>query len=250
MAKNFNDSEKDTIEIAELAALNEDISDDMLEQLSQQLTGNIDTNSNTQINEKDDTTLFEETMPATEKTTSFEEPVITEEITPSTAPIQEDITTKDNISIVSNTEETAEKKEEPTINKNLDDNFIKKYKAKLNKKAGKPDLYEENDAQQDAATTADNIEPIENLSQGKIIEHPLTEELKEYNDSLDFLDGNVKYSKYVIYIDPQNIDFIEGLTVKERKNLINGILREQDDITLTKRRFKVRFKRKVIKIGN
>ena len=56
---------------------------------------------------------------------------------------------------------------------------------------------------------------------------------------MDFLDGNVKYSKYVIYIDPKNVDFIESLTVKERKNLINNILRQQDDIKLTKQRFKV-----------
>ena len=47
---------------------------------------------------------------------------------------------------------------------------------------------------------------------------------------------NIKYSKYVIYIDPENTEFIEGLTLKERKNLINRILREQDDIAITKKR--------------
>ena len=72
---------------------------------------------------------------------------------------------------------------------------------------------------------------------GNITELPLTQEIKEYNESLDFLDGNVKYSKYVIYIDPKNVDFIDGLTVKERKNLINDILRQQDDISITKQRF-------------
>ena len=35
----------------------------------------------------------------------------------------------------------------------------------------------------------------------------------------------------------KNVDFINSLTVKERKNLINKILREQDDIAITKRRF-------------
>ena len=34
-------------------------------------------------------------------------------------------------------------------------------------------------------------------------------------------------------------EVIDGLTVKERKNLINGILRQQDDIAITKQRFKV-----------
>ena len=80
-------------------------------------------------------------------------------------------------------------------------------------------------------------EDIEKVSNGNITERALDKKQKEYNDSLDFLDGNVKYSKYVIYIDPQNVDFIDSLTVKERKNLINKILREQDDITITKQRF-------------
>ena len=67
----------------------------------------------------------------------------------------------------------------------------------------------------------------------------MTKAQKEYNDSLDFLDGNKKYSKYVIYIDPENVDFIESLTVKERKNLVNGILKQQGDIAMTKQRFKI-----------
>ena len=58
----------------------------------------------------------------------------------------------------------------------------------------------------------------------------------EYNESLDYLDDNIKYTKYVIYIDPENKDFIDSLTVKERKNIINRLLREQDDIAITKKR--------------
>ena len=53
---------------------------------------------------------------------------------------------------------------------------------------------------------------------------------------MPFIDENIKYSKYVIYVDPENTEFIESLTVKERKNLINRILREQDDIAITKKR--------------
>lgn len=85
------------------------------------------------------------------------------------------------------------------------------------------------------ATVVDNKE-IEALTSGSIVEKIAEEEQLEYNDSLDFLDGNVKYSKYVIYVDPENTEFIDSLTVKERKNLINRILREQDDIAITKRR--------------
>jgi len=236
MVNNFNKGRKDSVEIAELAALNEDISDDMIEQLSQQLANGIDQNSlPTEVNVNDDTTLFEETK--ADDITETAPPIAEPEPMPQETT---DVASTETIQAAeAKTEAEPEKKEEVTVNKSFDDNFIKKYKAKLNKKAGKTDMYAE-EAQHAQANNqpVDNGEPIENLSQGKISERPLTKELKDYNDSLDFLDGNVKYSKYVIYIDPQNVDFIEGLTVKERKNLINDIIRQQDDITITKRRFR------------
>lgn len=34
--------------------------------------------------------------------------------------------------------------------------------------------------------------------------------------------------KYVIYIDPENVDFIENLSIDDRKKIINSILKEQD----------------------
>jgi len=235
MAQNFRNN-KDSTEIAELAALNEDISDDMLEQLSMQLTGNNTHEQNdTVVNKNDDSTLFEETnQPSDESNivdSTPEETAQTIEPKTENPPAAEPPATQEEI-----TANVSAKKEEITVNKSFDDNFIKKYKAKLNKKAGKTDVYQE---VQKTTEPVDNGEPIEDLSQGKISERPLTQELKDYNDSLDFLDGNVKYSKYVIYIDPQNVDFIEHLTVKERKNLINEILRQQDDISITKRRFRV-----------
>jgi hypothetical protein len=80
-----------------------------------------------------------------------------------------------------------------------------------------------------------NPEKIEKLSGGNITEKPLTREQLEYSEALDYIDNNVNYSKYVIYIDPENKEFIESLTVKERKNLINSILREQEDVAITKK---------------
>ena len=235
MVNNFY-NDKDSTDISELAALNEDISDDMIEQLSQQLSQNIGGGDITlpPVNENDDSTLFEETQiaePATSEpdTAIAPEPAFEEASAAIETPIEEP-----------KIEDTPAKKEEVQVNKSFDDNFIKKYKAKLNKKAGITDIYSEGEKPADSdAQAADSSEPIENLSQGKISERPLTPDVKDYNDSLDFLDGDVKYSKYVIYIDPQNVDFIEGLTVKERKNLINGILRQQDDISITKKRFRV-----------
>lgn len=218
MAGNYSD--KDSMDIKELASLNEDISDDFIAKLQQQLEGGNTNAANVEVNISDDSTLFEETSqinPETEtKNNSVEKEVQKQEAVP----------------------QDSTKKEEISVNKNFDDNFIKKYKAKLNKK-NNPNYVEpaaEISAEHELTETD---EPIENLSQGNITEKPLTQEMKNYNYSLDFLDGNVKYSKYVIYIDPQNVDFIEGLTVKERKNLINGILRQQDDIAITKQRFKI-----------
>ena len=119
-----------------------------------------------------------------------------------------------------------------TTNINLEDEIrtIKALEAKLEELK---ELKEEKEAE---IKNVEEKNEIENLSSGNIIEKPATQEQVNYNDSLDFLDDNVKYSKYVIYIDPENTDFIDSLTVKERKNLINRILREQDDITITKRR--------------
>ena len=206
-------SANDAFEINELASLNEDISPELIEQLQNKIAADNNLNSN---KENNDGNLFEEISKRTE-------------------------TPKENIDI--------------NIDKNVDDNFLKKYKAKLNKQPAEPETTssqdllqpkesnkqeEEKDAVIDKTLTSipeiSETSKIEELSAGKIIEKPLEKAQVSYNDSLDFLDNNVKYSKYVIYIDPENTDFVESLTVKERKNLINRILREQDDIAITKRR--------------
>ncbi len=214
-------NEKDSIDINELASLNDDISPELIEQLQQKiaqdaqnLTGG---DAKPAFNTADDTTLFEEPDTQTEAKENPEQP----------KPVE---------------------KKDIQLDKNFDDNFLKKYKAKLNKqKQG------ETTAEKKAETISDSVfsgieqpekpegeeNDINNVSKGNITERALTREQKEYNDSLDLLDNNIKYSKYVIYIDPENVEFIEGLTVKERKNLINRILREQDDIAITKQRFKI-----------
>ncbi len=229
-------SDKDTMDINELASLNDDISPELIEQLQQKLTQDAQSLSGeeekAEFDENDDATLFEE--PAQKNKNKPEE---------AQTPSNETVENK----------ETEVKKEEPqpqkkdiNIDKNIDDNFIKKYKAKLNKqkKQGAADEKSEVIADENTISNAAFVDlpqqpDIEELSQGKITEKPLTPEIKSYNDSLDLLDGNVKYSKYVMYIDPQNVDFIESLTVKERKNLINKILKEQNDIAITKQRFRM-----------
>lgn len=48
--------------------------------------------------------------------------------------------------------------------------------------------------------------------------------------------------KYVIYIEPDNIDYIESLSIKERKKIINKILHEQDEFSQRRREMRERSK--------
>lgn len=208
-------SADDPLDINELASLNDDISPEFIEQLQNQVAQNASQFTGKPIESvKDDSELFEE---------------------------------------VSQEEKSPNK---VTFDDSIDDNFIKKYKAKINKQhkadiaekeeLAKKESLPEKEEPKDVTTsqnlpnpeieTKESIEVIEDLTSGNIIEKPAVQEQIDYNESLDFLDDNVKYSKYVIYVDPENTEFIDSLTVKERKNLINRILREQDDIALTKKR--------------
>ena len=69
----------------------------------------------------------------------------------------------------------------------------------------------------------------------QICEYPIKQVDSEYIQSLDYLEGDKKYKKYVIYIDEINDEFINTLSVKERKDLINSILHEQDIIRIRRR---------------
>ena len=215
-------NEKDSMDINELASLNEDISPELIEQLQLKISTDAKNLKGVGVNINDDSTLFEE---PTEVTKNNEK---------------------------SSDEEKGTKKQEFQLDKNFDDNFIKKYKAKLQKQQNSEQEAIDTSSISDVAfgnaelsnnTTTEEVKEeekkIDEITNGNITEKPLTLEQKNYNDSLDFLDGNVKYSKYVIYIDPKNVDFIESLTVKERKNLINKIIKEQDDIAITKQRFQL-----------
>lgn len=234
-------NENDSMDINELASLNDDISPDLIDQLQAKLSNsakvlneNDSDNAKIEFNENDDATLFEETK------VEQENPKVE----------------SDKQKEVKDVNETKQKEQnlKVDLDNKFDDNFIKKYKAKLKKQAVTKSESNENEVDKSISNAAfsDNVDigngkfdadigdsNIEELTNGNIREHKLSQKQKSYNDSLDFLDNNVKYSKYVIYIDPENVDFIESLTIKERKKLINRILREQDDISITKHRFKV-----------
>ena len=239
-------SDKDTMDINELASLNDDISPELIEQLQQKLAQDAqilsDEPQKTEFDENDDSTLFEE--PAQKTKGSESDNVNNSETTQNGE--NADGGNSELSQVAKNDINDAQPKKSVSFDKNIDDNFIKKYKAKLNKQKNfggqntEADVVDENTISNAAFTEMPAVDNnIEELSKGKITEKPLTPEIKSYNDSLDLLDGNVKYSKYVMYIDPQNVDFIESLTVKERKNLINKILKEQNDIAITKQRFRM-----------
>ncbi len=203
-------SANDTLDINELASLNDDISPEFIEQLQNQVAQNASafigkpTSEKEMDNSNEDTELFEE--------------------------IQEPQPSVNEQKISENVEESFIKKNQTNLEKQIDNNTTTE-----------PMPVEETiTVKQDTTSVINNAEPkIENLTSGNIIEKPISQNQIEYNKSLDFIDDNTKYAKYVIYVDPENTEFIESLTVKERKNLINRILREQDDIALTKKRFKL-----------
>ena len=214
-------SENDPLDINELASLDGEITPEFIASLQNKIAG--------EDGAQNDGELFEEPVQeeAEEKVESKAEPA-------------------DEATAGTTEKETDEEKGSVGFNDELDDNFIKKYKAKLKKhnSADETDEYSL-PARSEAQTTTEESEPvkapadkddIEKISGGNITEKPITNDYMEYKDSLDYVDGNVKYSKYVVYIDPENKDFMDSLTVKERKNLINRIIREQDSITITKRR--------------
>lgn len=209
-------SENDALDINELASLNEDITAEFIEQLQNKVSQTAMNFS--EKNVSDDSELFED------------------------------------VKVAENIEKTSS-----------EDDFIKKYQAKNNKQKIEEQVVEA-EAEQVATTVKEDVEQpivstinqdtesfkepeievkskktksegqIEGLTGGNIVERPIDNEQLKYNESLDYIDDNVKYSKYIIYIDPQNKEFIDSLTVKERKNLINRIIREQDDIAITKKR--------------
>lgn len=49
--------------------------------------------------------------------------------------------------------------------------------------------------------------------------------------------NSITAKKYVVYVDSENIDFMENLTIEERKELINKILKEQNEITIQTQEF-------------
>ena len=131
MAGNNIFSDKDTMDINELASLNDDISPELIEQLQQKLAQEAQVFSGeppkTEFDENDDSTLFEEPVQKQESVQNQEESAKNIQI--------ENLTenSEKTDDVVEKKEETPQPKKAVGLDKSIDDNFIKKYKAKLNK---------------------------------------------------------------------------------------------------------------------
>lgn len=70
---------------------------------------------------------------------------------------------------------------------------------------------------------------LENGSEQSLIDDDKNEtEQKQPNTAPSKITVDANAKKYVIYVDPDNIDFMEDLSVNERKSIINKILKEQN----------------------
>lgn len=79
-------------------------------------------------------------------------------------------------------------------------------------------------------TEINQEEPIEDEETNSLVQITENAEITETPE----IDPNAK--KYVIYINSENIEFIEKLSINERKLVINKILREQDELIAKKKR--------------
>lgn len=234
-AKRLNNNE-DPLDINELASLNEEVSVDVIEQLE----GKLSADSQEFQNSGDDSELFEEVDSTNKPKKAVEKAIYNENLDDNFIKKYKARLNKQNFDALA-------KKDSSEPDDTQDSPSVINAKEKLKERAKDEERLDaslqqsgfDNNAsiQEEPENTNVDSSNIEVLSKGKIKEIPATPEQIEYNDSLDLLDDNVKYTKYVIYVNPENTDFMNSLTIKERKNLINRILREQDDIAITKRRF-------------
>ncbi len=169
-------SHEDSLDVNEIMAMSDnDVSLDLLEQLTSRITAEMGTDD-----QQEDKSPIDET--------STDEDLIEEEINNLEAPDE----SEENINSVEANEELAE---EETINQENEKTIVTE----------------------------------------QICEYPVNNFDTEYMQTLDYLEGDKRYKKFVIYIDEENIDYISSLSIQERKDVINSILREQDDIRIAKR---------------
>ena len=254
-----NVSENDTLDINELASLDGEVTADFIDQLQNQISSeaNIrndgdlfeelpskDSKKGAEFNKDIDDNFIKKYKAKLQKQQNMsneaakaaakaeEERLKAEEEARLKAEAEAKLKAEEEARLKAEAEAKSQTTEE-TTGKNATDSEAAAEVQNVPQPETRPGTEMQTEAQPESAAKDDSISTI---SGGNINEHPISLEQANYKESLNYLDNNVKYSKYVIYIDPENKEFIDGLTVKERKNLINRIIREQDAISLTKRK--------------
>lgn len=118
-----------------------------------------------------------------------------------------------------NFEQAEEPSESFEVQNNVDIQFeevidIDKIQSELNRQMGKDEP--QNITEESQAQMSVNL---------PVVEEPV----------LSPIAANSK--KYVIYVDPYNVDYIESLSINERRSVINKVLREQNEFTFEQREF-------------
>lgn len=83
-------------------------------------------------------------------------------------------------------------------------------------------------------------EPDEPENDSENIEKTLPSVLSEAKDTQITKKQDPNSKKYVIYINHDNIDFMENLSINERKDLINKVLKEQNAISMKNKELEAR----------
>lgn len=85
-------------------------------------------------------------------------------------------------------------------------------------------------------------EEEETIPEGEITNEELTEKLQfelpdinsktSENSAKDTISAqpNKDIKKYVVYVDSENVNFVDNLSINERKKIVNKILREQNEV--------------------
>ena len=77
-------------------------------------------------------------------------------------------------------------------------------------------------------------EEEENIPEGEISNEELKEKLESELPDINSRNQeipNKDIKKYVVYVDSENVNFVDNLSINERKKIVNKILKEQNEVT-------------------
>lgn len=140
----------------------------------------------------------------------------------------------DNLS--KNIEESMANIQSPTAGEVTDIKFeevfnIDKIQAEISKDLhGGDSSYQEPVQEEPKETEKVEFEELPKLAVSQDEKNDLTPQVPDFGSAAQEVDLGSK--KYVVYVDSDNINYIEALSIKERREIVNKILREQNQTTI------------------